>query len=191
MKSTRRQVILDQALDLIITEGLGALTMGKVANRMGFTEPAMYRHFKNKQELVIGLIRRLNVGFEGVFVRFDVNDPPEVFFPVYFAALLEYIQQVRGVTFQFLSESAYSRNLEVRQELLKLFQGQLGRFTSYMRGAAARGEVRPGIDPEVAAICFLGVVQALVTRSLLTSWETGIDAANQSVLDVFLKGVTG
>ncbi len=191
MTTTRRRDILDQALELVIENGLGELTMAKVAGRVGFTEPAMYRHFQNKQDLVINMIRRLGEGFEEVFRHFDLEDPPQRFFPAYFDALLDYLRQVRGVTFLFLSESAFNSDQQIRGELWQLFQGQLGRFITYLEGAIARGEIRPGVEAEAAALCFLGVVQALVTRSLLTSWDEAPQAVGRGALDIFVKGVVG
>ena len=189
MTVSRKNLILDKAMELVIAEGLGQLTMGKVAQRVGFTEPAMYRHFKNKRELVIQMIRRLGDGFDEVFRRSPLDAPPAAFFPAYFDALLEYLQRVRGVTFQFLSASAYNSDAAVRRELQELFQAQLGRITDYLRGAAARGELRPGLDPEAAALCFMGIAQALVTRALLTSWRVASGDGSRQALDIFLKGV--
>ena len=97
MKTNRKEVILEQALELIIENGLGGLTMSNVARRMGFTEPAMYRHFRNKQDLVISLIRRVSGRLEEIFQRFDQDDPPAVFLPAYFEALLEYFDLPRGL----------------------------------------------------------------------------------------------
>ncbi len=191
MTTTRRQDILDQALALVIENGLVELTMAKVAGRVGFTEPAMYRHFRNKQDLVINMIRRLGEGFEEVLARFDLEDPPQRFFPAYFDALLDYLQQVRGVTILFLSESAFNRDQRIRGELWRLFQGQLGRISTYLDGAIARGEIRPDIDVEASALGFLGLVQALVTRSLLTSWDEAPKAIGQAALDIYLNGVVG
>jgi AcrR family transcriptional regulator len=55
----RQEEILDRTLELVRESGLANLTMKKVAERMGFTEPAMYRHFPTKQALVLGLLARL------------------------------------------------------------------------------------------------------------------------------------
>jgi AcrR family transcriptional regulator len=55
----RQEEILDRTLELVRESGLANLTMKKVAERMGFTEPAMYRHFPTKQALVLGLLGRL------------------------------------------------------------------------------------------------------------------------------------
>jgi AcrR family transcriptional regulator len=55
----RQEEILDRSFELVRESGLANLTMKKVADRMGFTEPALYRHFPNKQALVLGLLGRL------------------------------------------------------------------------------------------------------------------------------------
>jgi AcrR family transcriptional regulator len=55
----RQEEILDRTFELVREAGLANLTMKKVADRVGFTEPALYRHFPNKQALVLGLLGRL------------------------------------------------------------------------------------------------------------------------------------
>jgi len=46
-----RQRILDQAIELTVREGAHHLSMRKIASRVGLTPMAIYRHFKDKQEL--------------------------------------------------------------------------------------------------------------------------------------------
>lgn len=55
----RQEEILDHAFELVRESGLTQLTMKKVAERVGFTEPAVYRHFPTKQALILGLLGRL------------------------------------------------------------------------------------------------------------------------------------
>jgi AcrR family transcriptional regulator len=52
-------------VELIRESGLAGLTMKKVAERVGFTEPAIYRHFPNKQALLVGVAGRLSKLFLG------------------------------------------------------------------------------------------------------------------------------
>jgi len=55
----RREQILNRALELARREGLAALTMKKIAGRVGFSEAAIYRHFPTKASLLLGLMDRL------------------------------------------------------------------------------------------------------------------------------------
>jgi AcrR family transcriptional regulator len=57
--TTRQEEILDRALELVRETGLAGITMKKIAERVGFTEPAVYRHFPTKQALLVGLAGRV------------------------------------------------------------------------------------------------------------------------------------
>ena len=51
-----RNVILDQALDIIIREGLDDLTMRNLAGRVGMTAPNIYNYYSGKDEIYLSLV---------------------------------------------------------------------------------------------------------------------------------------
>ena len=55
----RQREILEHASQLVQETGLAHLTLRRVAERVGFTEAAIYRHFPNKAALVDALVRTL------------------------------------------------------------------------------------------------------------------------------------
>ncbi len=57
--SARQVEIIDRALELVVEAGLAGLTTRRLAARVGFSEAALFRHFPNKQALVLGLMDRL------------------------------------------------------------------------------------------------------------------------------------
>lgn len=50
-----RERILDAARDILVTQGFGALSMRKVADRIEYSPTAIYLHFPDKQALVAEL----------------------------------------------------------------------------------------------------------------------------------------
>lgn len=56
-----RNRILNAALDIIIQEGFPALTMRRIASKIGMTAPNIYNYYKSKDELYISLVIQ---GFE-------------------------------------------------------------------------------------------------------------------------------
>jgi AcrR family transcriptional regulator len=48
-----RDRIVAAAIELADAEGLGAVSMSKVASRLGFTPMSLYRHVHNKEELIL------------------------------------------------------------------------------------------------------------------------------------------
>src|SRR5687768_6234775 len=56
----RQAELLDHALALAREVGLAGLTVRRLADRVGFTEAALYRHFPNKQALLLRMVERLS-----------------------------------------------------------------------------------------------------------------------------------
>ncbi|GAA3621209.1 TetR/AcrR family transcriptional regulator C-terminal domain-containing protein [Nonomuraea rosea] len=59
LKTSRQPEILDAALAIADERGLDALSMRAVAERVGVTPMALYGYFRNKDELLDGLVGRL------------------------------------------------------------------------------------------------------------------------------------
>jgi AcrR family transcriptional regulator len=51
-----KQRILQTARDLFLREGMGGLSMRKIASDLGFSAAAIYRHFADKDELLRGIV---------------------------------------------------------------------------------------------------------------------------------------
>lgn len=68
---TKRQVEIIQSAGKIMTaKGLSGLTIKNLANQMEFSESAIYRHFKSKEEIIITMLEYLadlmNSSFEKI-----------------------------------------------------------------------------------------------------------------------------
>jgi AcrR family transcriptional regulator len=66
--STRRRS-LDAALAVLQADGLEGLTTRAVAERAGLTQPALYRHFRDKDELVREVLREVQALFRDRLVE--------------------------------------------------------------------------------------------------------------------------
>lgn len=56
----RQREILTTAVELLRDEGLGGFTTRRLAERIGFSEAALYRHFSNKDEILAALMAHLS-----------------------------------------------------------------------------------------------------------------------------------
>ncbi|MEV6556400.1 TetR/AcrR family transcriptional regulator [Nocardia sp. NPDC051756] len=88
----RRPQVLDTALAIAVEDGIAAITMAAVAERMNVTRPVVYACFADRVELIEALIQReesyLVDDLLGVMRRRDV-DAGETVFIEGFRALLE------------------------------------------------------------------------------------------------------
>jgi AcrR family transcriptional regulator len=125
-----RERILAEARDLYLAEGIEGLSMRKIGARIGVSATALYRHFKNKEELVGEILldgvkmfarylddalrgqsagERLTLAAEA-FLRFGLEQPKhyEVFFlkrqPTAGLLVAEELENQRRATFRFLMD---------------------------------------------------------------------------------------
>jgi AcrR family transcriptional regulator len=66
MSEPTGQRILDIALELLLEQGIRKTSMDEVAARAGVTRVTIYRHFRDKEELVRAVFMRLAEGIERV-----------------------------------------------------------------------------------------------------------------------------
>jgi AcrR family transcriptional regulator len=62
-KMGTRDVILDAAATVMAERGLANVTTRQIAQAAGFTEAALYKHFTNKADLLVAVMRERSSGF--------------------------------------------------------------------------------------------------------------------------------
>ncbi|MEO0825358.1 MAG: TetR/AcrR family transcriptional regulator [Cyanobacteria bacterium J06639_14] len=65
-----RQAVIDAALQLIAEQGIESLTLREIAQRVGVSRMAPYRHFENKAVLLAVLAQE---GFQALFVHIQAT----------------------------------------------------------------------------------------------------------------------
>jgi TetR/AcrR family tetracycline transcriptional repressor len=74
-EKTSRAAVVELAANIADTEGVNAVTIRRLAQELGITPMALYWHFKNKDELVLGLVDHL---LGQVIPRRSARDPWQV-----------------------------------------------------------------------------------------------------------------
>ena len=64
----RREQIAEAALAIVVEQGLGAVTVRRVAEAVGISAAALYRHYKNKADILRAVLEEHNEIHMGFFV---------------------------------------------------------------------------------------------------------------------------
>jgi len=55
----RQEMIIDEAIKIIHAEGYQSLSIRELAKHVKISEPAIYRHFLNKEDIILGILNRI------------------------------------------------------------------------------------------------------------------------------------
>jgi AcrR family transcriptional regulator len=191
-KSTiiRKQQIIDAARKLIIRKGSEHLTVRAMALEVGITEAAIYRHFKNKKDVLSFLMTNILDDMLQELIRGAEENSDTL--DVVGAVLqnhLSKIEQRRGISFQIIAEiiSLGDKKLN-RLVYTKLTEYYNQLRTLFERGAKA-GSIRSDIDLDAASMILFGMIQGVVNMWALSNYDFDLMARYESLWAVYKKTI--
>lgn len=187
--SNKHQRILDAAIEVIAEHGFFHSRVSEIADRAGVADGTIYLYFKNKDELLMAaidsafhrFIRRAKVALD------EITDPRE---------------KLRRMAFLHLEGLGANRNLAiVFQTELRHSAKFLGQFShnlmveyfdvikGVLREGQTAGVFRAEMSVTIAAHCFFGAVDEIVTSWILSDRDHQLSSLADSVVSIVLKGV--
>jgi len=185
----RQEEILEAALTLLAQGGSQALTTRNLARVLEVTEPALYRHFESKKDLLRALY-----AFVGQKMRAKLRPVVEadMGFPEKLGNLLraffDHLEENRGVNLVLLSEAIHHNDPELKGAMLKLLEKVYGFIESILVEARGKNSIKENLDIKGASRMVLGFIQATVTLALL-SGEPLEAGSVDTFLEIFWEGV--
>ncbi|MEA2563074.1 MAG: hypothetical protein QOH06_4578 [Acidobacteriota bacterium] len=165
---SRQDEILDRTIELLREAGLAGLTMKKVAERVGFTEPAIYRHFPNKQELLVGVAGRLSKLFLGPVrsIAEETDTPPLDRIERIVAHHIGLIMDLDGIPILLLAEATASGEGALGRKMAEI----AGTYLEIVGRLAGEIPRPPGSPPaDIAVLPVLGLAAAVALERRLMS----------------------
>jgi AcrR family transcriptional regulator len=176
-----KAAILDATLALLAEEGVGGLTVDAVAARAGVGKATVYRHWASRAELIVDAVSSLLTDYAAVDhgnLRDDLR------------AAYEHIGQVcsTGVLAQVLPTlaEAAGRDPELATVHRDFITRRRRHLIATLERAAARGELRPGIDPAIAA----DLVAGPMFYKKMVHHECPDPAYGEALLDLVMTALT-
>lgn len=121
--SNKQQAIIEVSGKILMEKGILGLTTKNLALEMNFSESALYRHFKNKEEIILLLIRYLsnniNERFENI-INSDIN--PEEKYIQLFKSQFAFFNKNPHFIAIILSDGLMDNSIEIKNEVQKLIQ---------------------------------------------------------------------
>ncbi|GAN31580.1 MAG: TetR/AcrR family transcriptional regulator [Candidatus Brocadia sp. AMX2] len=159
----RRQQIIDVIRRIIYSKGIEYVTISEIAGRIGTTKTAIYRHFKNKRDILNLLIDNIEETLMSKLDRAMISYDPIQNLKKVLLAHLTYAKERRETSFIVIMGAMQFSDMVIRRKISQLIQKYLRKIEKMLSGAIKSGLVKDTINPKIAAIAFLGLIQSTVT----------------------------
>ncbi len=164
---TRQRQIVEAARELIAAGGVDRLTTRALAEKVGVSEAAVYRHVRSKEEVLLLLVDEIRDSLFRAISRATSSDTTAHEKLEHLLRLhLSYVELRRGISFVVITEAMQFQEPKVRAAGRKLIEDYLQLVEGIVSEGIARGEIAESVNPAVAATMFFGMIQTTVTRWL-------------------------
>jgi len=182
--SPRRREIVECALRIARDEGLPSLTVKRIAECVGFTEAALYRHFKGKRDLLASMIDWLRDEFidPAREIAEDQTASPETRLIAILRRHFSLVREQRGLPIMLLAEAARAQDPQLLAETRSIFLTYRDLVAGLLRAAGAAD----GQTAEHLALAFIGAPAALAIGLRLTG-EPEFGAGAENALEPWLE----
>ena len=162
----RREEILRAALFIVEQQGLDNLNTNAIAAVIQLVPSAIYRHFKNKEEIIAALIDFIGERLQQNLQQATTQEGTALerlksLFELHVKLLQEEPAIPRILYFLISSE----RNQELKKKMLAEIDAYVYETKKLLLQRKKAGEINPAVDVTAAAMMFLGMIQPLVILS--------------------------
>ena len=188
-EQNRKMEILLAARNLVFSEGATRLTMRRVGEAVDISEPAVYRHFKNKEDLLRALINFMFEGWEEKLVALK-NESKQASVKL---VKLGKIHLSHLIDHQFnpvllLSEANIADQPTIKATLIDKSDRIAAVMTSILKEGINSGEFSDKLNIRSASLAIFGVLQGSLIRWTLSRSTKGLSSDLEGALKLIIKG---
>jgi AcrR family transcriptional regulator len=191
-QGSRRDRIVEAALELFATRGFEGTSTKAIAVAAGVAEGLIFHHFENKESLLAEVFAT-DRSYFGDLENLSSSPPPDL--PVEIVldrlaseALARLRREKRIAVVLFTTAQT---NLEMRARLQRVIGAGTGHLARHLQARRDAGELREDLDAEMSAFAFLSPLFLffLVQRDLPdTEWDELSDRFVKSLVTTWVRG---
>lgn len=186
----RQEEIVQVAIDLAAKNGVESVTTQDMADAMGLTQGAIFRHFPTKDDIWLAAInwvrRRLMSVVEAAAAHSE--DPLEALEGI-FLAHVSFIAKHPAIPRLVFSDYLLRRDVRLKQLIQEVITGYEAKIAGILAQAKAAGLARPDLDESSAATLFIGMIQGLALQWNIFGGQRSLPEAAKKVFPIYLNGI--
>lgn len=181
--SKRQQEIIESAGKLLITKGIKGLTTKKLAQEMGFSESALYRHFNNKEDIIVLLLDYLSFNIKE---RLDVIQTQTISaeekLHKIFKSQFIYFSQNPHFVIAILSEGLFDETEKINSSIMKIIGHKLQLITTIIEDGKSNNEFTTAIPTQDMVHIIMGSFRMMMLKWKFSKFELDLMQQGTSIM---------
>jgi len=157
--------IIETSVSIIGSHGLKALTTSRLAKALRVTEPALYRHFQGKSEMLSAILGNLAESLRSLIVVSE-KTPGSAFDRIesLYRGYLTMLAQSPGLSTALFSDEQFEGHPKLAAKVASILDLLHAAVTRHIENGMREGQVRTDVTASEAAWAIIGTMRLAITR---------------------------
>lgn len=164
---SRKNSILNSAIEILESHGVQGMTMKAIAIKEGVTEPAIYRHFSGKKQIILEILEEFSRYDEQIIntiIQNGLKSTDALRF--FFSSLTDYYQGYPEVVTVMFSLDVYRYQEETNKKMSQIIKRRYDFINKFVEEGLTEGKFAVNLEKEMLVELIYGVLM-----STTSSWK--------------------
>jgi TetR/AcrR family transcriptional regulator len=189
----RQAALVAAALALAAERSPATVTTAELAQVVGITQGAVFRHFESKEAIWLAVIdhahRTLLARLQAAAAAHAAHTAPLPALRAVFMAHVDFVVEHPGVPRLIFQELQQPQDTPLKARVRGLMHDYRQLLARLLQQAQDTQALHPGTDLQAAAVLFIGSVQGLVMQSLLSGDVAAIQRQAPTVFELLQQAL--
>ena len=172
----RQREIIETAVSIIAQKGIQQLTIKNISMSMGVSEPALYRHFHSKMDILLAILTNFKEGANKTLLLIESSEKSSV-------EKIEAILRTHFIKFAtnsalaatIFSEEIFQNDKKLADKVASIMEQSQNGIERLIQSGQENKEIRDDIEAKYLATLILGSLRLLVTQWRLSRFSFDLE----------------
>ena len=183
MLTERQQEIIDKSIDIIANKGIQGLTIKNLSKEIGVSEPAIYRHFESKTDILLAILANFQEmsSFMNTAIK-EMNDTAIGKIEFMFNKIIDIFTQEPSHISVVFSEEIFKNEKILKEKIVEIMNLKEKAVEDIILEGQNKGEIRNDIDNKTLALIVIGALRFRVKQWDLRNKHTNLQKEGQELI---------
>lgn len=184
----RKESLIITAVEIINELGIQGLSTREIAKRQGVSEGTIFRHYKTKSELMIGVLDHYSQYDSDIITtaRQKKEDPIQAI--IYFISIYaEYYQNYPEITAISQNYEVFACDPELQQKIMNIYNSRESFMNELIKEGKKYGILSPNIESEKLTDIILGSFKSICMKWRFNNKNFDLKEYSMSTIQMVLE----
>ena len=184
----RQKEIMETAMRLIAEKGIQKCTIKNVSRHIGISEPAIYRHFESKMDILLGILSCFKQHTKATSERIRSSESTAIkqIESIFFGHVHQFTADPTMAAVIF-SEEIFQNDRRLSEEVFSIMKLSQDTMLEIIEKGQSNGEIRSDIPKEQLALILMGALRLMVTKWRLSGFSFDLEKEGTDLWNALRK----